>query len=195
MNNSISNLFIKEALKTEAPITDELINRLTEPRTIRLLHAAMGMSTEAGELLDALKKFIFYGKDLDLVNIKEELGDNNWYQAIMLDEIDYSYEEIWALVIKKLQARYKGNYNKEGAINRDLNNERSILENDNLGKLANGIANSIKMEIVDPIVHWLADVNSLKVLCGHKKDGDKFTLDENLLTCRDCIALHYNGSD
>lgn len=130
MSKSISEIFIKEAIRTEAPITAELINRITEERTIRLLHASIGLATEAGELLDALKKFIFYGKDLDIVNIKEEGGDSQWYFALLLDELGYSYEEIWALVIKKLQARYEGKFNKEGAINRDLINERNILESE-----------------------------------------------------------------
>lgn len=179
MSNSISNLFIKEALKTESKNFVEIINRLSEPRTIRLLHSSMGLVTEAGELLDALKKFIFYGKDLDLINIKEEIGDSQWYTAIALDEIGNSYEEIWALVIKKLQARYKGKFNKEGAISRDLEIEREVLEN------------NINIEVV----HWLGDVESTKVLCNKMNTGDKFTLNEELLTCQDCIALLKNGSD
>lgn len=196
MSNSISNLFIKEALKTESPITPELINRLTEERTIRLLHGVMGLVTEAGELMDAIKKFIFYGKDLDLVNIKEELGDSNWYQAIILDEIGNSYEEIWALVIKKLQARYKGKFNKEGAINRDLDNERIVLENDNFSELIESTLKEVKMEIIDPpVVHWLADTDVLSVLCNNRQNDEKYTLDRKLLTCQNCIALLYNGSD
>jgi NTP pyrophosphatase (non-canonical NTP hydrolase) len=187
-NNSIADIFIKEALKTESPITPELINRLTKPRTIRLLHASMGMVTEAGELLDALKKFIFYGKDLDLVNIKEELGDSNWYQAVMLDEIGNSYEEIWAMVIKKLRARHGDEYSAERVVNRDLNNERKILESSSgFEELFKSITRNVKMEIVDsPITHWLADVDTLAVTCNNMQAGDKYTLDINLLTCHAC---------
>lgn len=53
----------------------------------RLLHAAIGLCTESGELLDAYKKHIFYGKPLDHVNIKEELGDICWYMAIVCDVV------------------------------------------------------------------------------------------------------------
>src|ERR1044071_7421593 len=154
MSKSISEMFIKEAIRTEAPITPELVNRLTEERTIRLLHASIGMVTEAGELLDALKKFIFYGKDLDLVNIKEELGDSNWYQALALDEIGNSYEEIWAMVIKKLQARHGNQYNAERVINRDLDNERRVMEdalNSNLHELTESVVERVKTEISEEL--------------------------------------------
>jgi len=186
MNNSISDLFIKEAIKTEAPITPELISRLTEDRTIRLLHASMGMVTEAGELLDALKKFIFYGKDLDLVNIKEEGGDSQWYFALLLDELNYSYEEIWALVIKKLQARYKGKFNEEGAVNRDLNNEREILE-EGLHTITENVVDGVKMEIVEDDVHF--HLSGRHTLCGVCVEHRSVTISNSLkdVTCSICI--------
>lgn len=42
-------------------------------------HAAMGLCTEAAELIDILKKNHAYGKPLDWVNFREELGDALWY--------------------------------------------------------------------------------------------------------------------
>ena len=39
-----------------------------------LLHGAMGLCTESGEIMDALKRHIFYGSPLDILNIKEEIG-------------------------------------------------------------------------------------------------------------------------
>lgn len=44
-------------------------------------HMDMGIITEFGELIDQYKRNLAYGKDLDLVNIKEELGDIYWYIA------------------------------------------------------------------------------------------------------------------
>jgi len=46
-----------------------------------MLHMKMGLITEVGELLDALKKHIAYGKELDIVNLMEEWGDAMWYIA------------------------------------------------------------------------------------------------------------------
>lgn len=46
---------------------------------VDLLHAAVGIATEAGELLDAMKKSAFYGHKLDWENVLEELGDILFY--------------------------------------------------------------------------------------------------------------------
>lgn len=43
-----------------------------------LFHAKVGIVGEIGELCDAFKKHYVYGKPLDLVNLKEELGDTFW---------------------------------------------------------------------------------------------------------------------
>jgi NTP pyrophosphatase (non-canonical NTP hydrolase) len=95
---------------------------------MNLLHAAMGIGTEAGELLDAFKRKIFYGKDLDVVNIKEEVGDIMWYVAILLRELDLDFHEILDLNIKKLRARFPDKFTEAHALNRDLDTERTILE-------------------------------------------------------------------
>src|SRR3954471_5982127 len=106
--SSIAELFIKEAIKTESCNFIEIAERLSQPRTIRLLHAAMGLSTEANEFLDAMKKYLFYGLSLDEVNIIEELGDGNWYEGIAIDALETTFEHILERNINKLQARYKG---------------------------------------------------------------------------------------
>jgi NTP pyrophosphatase (non-canonical NTP hydrolase) len=97
----------------------------------------MGLETEVGELMDQLKKHIFYGKELDLVNLSEELGDLNWYQAICIDALSNLLnvnntdleESIKSTNISKLSARYPNLFTGEDAINRNTNKERQILEN------------------------------------------------------------------
>jgi hypothetical protein len=64
----------------------------------------------------------------DVVNIKEELGDQEWYKAILVDAIGANMEAIQDRVIEKLRARYPEKYTDEAAINRDLVTERAILE-------------------------------------------------------------------
>ena len=51
---------------------------------VRLLHSSMGIATEACELLEALVRVI-EGKELDKVNLAEELGDVMWYIGLMVD--------------------------------------------------------------------------------------------------------------
>jgi NTP pyrophosphatase (non-canonical NTP hydrolase) len=95
---------------------------------LNLLHAAMGISTEAGELMDAFKRKIFYGKPLDVVNVKEEIGDLMWYVAILLRELDLDFEEVLQLNIDKLRARFPEKFTEHHALHRDLGKERTILE-------------------------------------------------------------------
>ena len=120
--------YIKAVLLTEAIDFDKIKERLSDPNMIRMLHAAMGLCTESGEFMDALKKTIFYGKKIDLVNLFEELGDLMWYIALAMDEIGLPMEECFERNIAKLQARYKDKFTETKAENRDLAKERQILE-------------------------------------------------------------------
>ena len=79
-------------------------------------------------MIDALKKHIYYGKDLDKVNLREEAGDLLWYISIMLDVLGTTYEECMQINIEKLAARYPNKFTEEDAIKRDLKKERKILE-------------------------------------------------------------------
>ena len=124
-----SKTYIHDAKRTESQNFDEIAGRLSQRKMIRLLHSAMGVSTEAGELLDALKKHIYYGKKLDETNLQEELGDLFWYLAIMADELDVDFESLMHKNIEKLRARYGEKFTSQKAIHRDLELERQTLEN------------------------------------------------------------------
>lgn len=93
----------------------------------RLFHALVGIATESTELLEAIDAAL-QGEDLDAVNVKEELGDINWYQAIALDTLEVDFESVLNTVIAKLKARFPERFTSEHAINRDLDTERKILE-------------------------------------------------------------------
>lgn len=139
-----SKKFIELALRTESNDFPKIRERFTD-RNIRLLHAAMGLCTEAAEFLDAMKKQLFYGKELDEINLLEEIGDQNWYQAIAADVLDKSFEEIWIAVINKLSKRYGIGFNEKGAISRNLMNERKILE-EKLSSLEMQLGRSARIE-------------------------------------------------
>ena len=120
--------YIKEAVKSESNDFEKIRKRLHDTENMRLLHAAIGLCTESGEMQDQLKKHIFYGKELDKINLIEEMGDLFWYLAIMADELNVSFEEIQEGNIKKLKKRYEGKFGETKAKNRDLAAERKILE-------------------------------------------------------------------
>ncbi len=123
-----SKEYIQNAIRTESTDFNSMNDRLTVDGTKRLLHAGIGLSTEAGEFLDALKKHIFYGKELDRVNLKEEMGDLFWYLAIACDELGVEFEPLMETNIAKLKARYGEKFTEQRAENRDLEAERTILE-------------------------------------------------------------------
>lgn len=83
-----------------------------------LLHAILGISGEAGELVDGFKKHLIYNKPLDVENLKEEAGDILWYMALLLRTIDTTFEEVMAANIVKLQKRYPEKYTDADAIAR-----------------------------------------------------------------------------
>lgn len=93
----------------------------------RLFHAIVGIATESVELLEALDAAL-KGNPVDAVNVKEELGDINWYQAIAIDTLDADFDAVLDTVIAKLRARYPEKFTSEDAIDRDLDTERKILE-------------------------------------------------------------------
>jgi len=93
---------------------DDLSKRLKESLLQkRILHSAMGISGEAGELMDAVKKSVLYNKELDVTNIKEELGDLCWYMALMLDSVGSSFEEVMEMNRVKLEKRFPGGFTEK----------------------------------------------------------------------------------
>jgi NTP pyrophosphatase (non-canonical NTP hydrolase) len=107
---------------------DKVLARLGDPKLARLIHASMGLTTEAGEFVDMLKKHLFYGKAVDETNLVEELGDQLWYIALALRTLGSSFEDAMERNIKKLRTRYPNKFEERRALERDLDAERAALE-------------------------------------------------------------------
>jgi len=71
-----------------------------------LIHATIGISGEAGELLDAVKKHVIYERELDRANIIEELGDLEFYMEQLRRNQGITREETLEANMKKLAKRY-----------------------------------------------------------------------------------------
>ena len=77
----------------------------------RLLTAALGLTAEAGEFTEVVKKIILQGKPYNEDNVfhmKRELGDICWYLAQACMALDTSFDEIMEMNVDKLKARYPG---------------------------------------------------------------------------------------
>lgn len=105
-------------------------DRVKEPRIARLIHSAVGAITEQAEILQAVSNYIIDPKlaDLDMVNIREEIGDTLWYGAIQLDVTDTDLEATAIQNNQKLRLRFPEKFTEDLAINRDVDAERALLE-------------------------------------------------------------------
>ena len=94
----------------------------------QVYHAILGIATEGGELVEALGRALFLGNDLDITNIKEELGDLEWFEALLRARTGLTAGEVRTTNIAKLAARYaKKKFDTAAALNRDHDAERKAL--------------------------------------------------------------------
>ncbi len=96
--------------------------------SVDMLHSAMGIFTEAAELLAAICASAYADKEFDEVNAIEELGDLEWYMAVLRSRLGVSQESVQRRNIAKLKARYPERFASEHALNRDLTRERNALD-------------------------------------------------------------------
>ena len=81
-----------------------------------MLHMAVGVSGEAGELLDAIKKVAIYRRAIDRENVIEELGDLEFFMEGLRQGFGITRKETIKANIKKLSVRYAaGKYSNEQA--------------------------------------------------------------------------------
>lgn len=93
----------------------DIVATLT-PESAHLLHMAVGVSGEAGELLDAVKKAAIYVKPIDRENVIEELGDLEFYMEGLRQGLGITREETLKANIAKLSKRYaSGKYSNQQA--------------------------------------------------------------------------------
>lgn len=94
---------------------EEIVNRLS-PMGAHMLHMAVGISGEAGELLDSIKKTVIYNKPIDRDNIVEELGDLEFYMEGLRQRLNITREQCIDANIAKLSKRYSaGRYSDNAA--------------------------------------------------------------------------------
>ena len=98
-----------------------------------IIHAIVGVATEAGEQCEALLKAIEAigngeASSIDTVNLKEESGDILWYLALLFNRIETDFGTEAKRVIAKLMLRYPDGFSQENALVRDIAAERALLE-------------------------------------------------------------------
>ena len=79
------------------------------PKEVRILYPTLGLTGEAGEVADKVKKVI-RDNDGDFsverrLEIAKELGDVLWYISTLANDLGYTLEEIGELNNRKLSSR------------------------------------------------------------------------------------------
>lgn len=101
-------------------------------RAVAIIHGVLGVATEGGEMVEALFKAI-NSETFDAVNMAEEIGDLQWYEAMLARALGTDFDTIQRANIDKLRKRYEHLFTTEAANVRDLDAERSVLEDDAYG--------------------------------------------------------------
>lgn len=96
-----------EMVRVLAKPGDTIAAELTG-KNAHLIHMVLGISGEAGELLDAIKKVAVYNKPIDMENVIEELGDIEFYLEGIRQGLGVTREQTLEANIAKLAERYKG---------------------------------------------------------------------------------------
>jgi len=76
------------------------------PDELRFANFGMGISGEAGEVTDLLKKTVFHGHPLDKNKLLKELGDVLWYVATIASTAGIDLDDVATANIEKLRERY-----------------------------------------------------------------------------------------
>lgn len=89
---------------------DIFVSRLLKPlpEPLSACHIAMGLTGEAGELCDAIKKEYIYNKPRDIGHIIEELGDIEFYLQAAYTHYGLNRQDVIQLNAEKLEVRYAG---------------------------------------------------------------------------------------
>jgi NTP pyrophosphatase (non-canonical NTP hydrolase) len=101
---------------------NEFVEKLFKPGAdlqADLNHGVIGCAGEVGELCDAVKKFTIYGKEIDIANIIEELGDLRFYETSLMNKLGIPEQSVLQANANKLAKRYSGLiYSDKAAIER-----------------------------------------------------------------------------
>lgn len=113
-------------LGMDAPAANYLATELGEKQSeeegglwpARLFVAALGLTGEAGEFADGIKKIVRRGHCVSKEKLIEELGDVLWYVAEAASAIGVNLSDVAAQNIAKLQKRYPDGFSEEASRNR-----------------------------------------------------------------------------
>ena len=79
---------------------------------------ALGLTGEAGEVADLIKKNLAHGHTLDTEKLVYELGDVLWYISALATDFGFDLTYVAERNIEKLKRRYQDKFSVEASVNR-----------------------------------------------------------------------------
>jgi len=119
--------FVKQTTSAPSLNYPVLSARLSEleasgANVTQLMTAAFGLTAEAGEFTEVVKKIFLQGKpytEENVFHMKREIGDIMWYVAQACMALDISLDDVIQMNFEKLSARYpEGAFTIERSENR-----------------------------------------------------------------------------
>lgn len=77
---------------------------------INLIHAALGIGGESGEIVDIIKKHYVTGVLINRDHLIEEMGDLRWYLELMCHCLGITLEEAEQANVAKLRKRHPNGF-------------------------------------------------------------------------------------
>ena len=74
-----------------------------------------GLEGDIGEVIDVMKKHIYQGKELDITDVIEEVGDVLWYIANFCNINNITMDECMESNMKKLRKRFPNGFTVKDA--------------------------------------------------------------------------------
>lgn len=87
-------------------------------KELRIATYGLGLTGEAGEVADLLKKEVGHKHPADPIKVRDELGDDLWYLARIAAEYGFTLEEVAIANIAKLKERYPEGFSTEASMKR-----------------------------------------------------------------------------
>lgn len=102
----------------------------------QMMLAGLGLTGEAGEVADLIKKKFFHKHEIDRNEFVKEIGDVLWYLAFLANSMGIDLDECIDVNINKLNNRYPNGFSSEASIARVDQNPK---HNDALAPIASVI--------------------------------------------------------
>lgn len=103
------NDYQKDCART-APVSDD--------KLLEMMHWALGIVAEGGEVADLIKKVAFHGHGIEPEKIIFEIGDVLFYCTMLAYLLGYDLHEVVEMNVMKRQERYPEGFSSEKSINR-----------------------------------------------------------------------------